>query len=328
MDSGNDWMNMARYEILELPVSGNRLGRHVNHDPRSFGFPFRVEEPRKLANTLWPRYSDILDQDGYGACVGFAVCGCAATGPVWDGLPPAHPVLDNAEGFKLYSQATELDPYPGSWDYRDPDGPNSEDTGSDGVSGMKAAVNNYLISGYTHTFDLNTALQAIMTTPVITGFNWYSSFDSPAADGTISISSGAYVRGGHEVLVRGISVGTANNYVLCDNSWNGWGFNGTFKFSFDTFERLLAENGDCTVPVPLHQPAPEPVPVIITTTGQSLRALSGNKGLPVSTILRRTLLQYKYFTSGMSSYLQNGNIDLALPLGEKLCIAWPQYAIG
>ena len=309
-------MNMT-YHIPEVVVPGWRLGRNVNHDPRSFGFPFHTE-PKKLTNVYWPRATGILDQDGYGACTGFAMCGCAACGPVYSVLPVGHPALDYDMGMKLYSDATHIDPYAGSFP--------PDDTGSDGVSVMKAAVNNNLISGYTHTFDFDTALQAIMTSPVIIGLTWWSNFDYPDPDGYVEI--GGSVRGGHEVLVRGLDV--TNSRVLLDNSWGpGWGKNGTFNFSFDTFGALLDDQGDCTVPVPLTAPKPAPVPVIYTANGAvSLKDVSNTKGTPVSTILKNTVKQYKAFSGPMSGYLQQGDMRLPIPSGEKLCLAWPQYTIS
>jgi hypothetical protein len=98
-----------------------------------------------------------------------------------------------------------------------------------------------------------------MDGPVILGISWYSSFDTPAADGTVSIAADAYVRGGHEVLAR--IVDASAQVIGLDNSWGtSWGVDGSFRMSYATLERLLAENGDCTAPEPLKAPAP-PAPV-------------------------------------------------------------------
>src|SRR5262249_23759592 len=103
--------------------------------------------------------------------------------------------------------------------------------------------------------------QALQAGPVLVGVNWYSSFDDPDASGYVTITSGASVRGGHEFLVRGIDPGAQRFHA--DNSWGAdWGDRGMFQFSYATMERLLSEQGDCTVPVPAALPAPVPVPMI------------------------------------------------------------------
>jgi C1A family cysteine protease len=83
---------------------------------------------------------------------------------------------------------------------------------------------------------------------VICGVNWYSSFDQPATDGTCPLTPNAYVRGGHEVCIVGLDV--ASRTLRFANSWSaGWGSKGYGVWSYDTFTRLLAEDGDVTVPV-------------------------------------------------------------------------------
>jgi hypothetical protein len=95
---------------------------------------------------------------------------------------------------------------------------------------------------------------------VLFGINWYDSFDSPDSSGLVAISSGAQVRGGHEIVARGLD--TSSTLVYLDNSWGAsWGNNGSFSMSWDTLTRLLAEQGDATVPIPATLPAPVPVPV-------------------------------------------------------------------
>jgi hypothetical protein len=97
-------------------------------------------------------------------------------------------------------------------------------------------------------------------TLVVEGFLSHNSFDWPSPSGNVVISPGASVRGGHEVLIRGVSV--EDQLLHLDNSWgSSWGINGSFTMSYATYERLLSEQGDATVNVPLSQPAPVPVPV-------------------------------------------------------------------
>lgn len=106
-------------------------------------------------------------------------------------------------------------------------------------------------------------LRAIGTstgTLIVEGLLSHNSFDQPGSSGLVEITPGASVRGGHEYLCRGKSV--ADRLVFFDNSWGaGWGKAGSFAYSWDTLDRLLAEQGDGTVSLPLTAPAPQPVPV-------------------------------------------------------------------
>jgi hypothetical protein len=168
---------------------------------------------------------------------------------VRENLHPDVPALDGALALRVYSEAESIDgdgPYP----------PN--DNGSSGLSVCQAGKADGFLSGYTHCFSLSDTLAALMAGPVLLGINWYSSFDEPD-NGLVAIKPGAWVRGGHEVLCRGVDVGSMT--VLCDNSWGtGWGNAGSFSMSFDTLTRLLSEDGDATVPIPALLPAPVPVP--------------------------------------------------------------------
>jgi len=102
---------------------------------------------------------------------------------------------------------------------------------------------------------IGTSTQTLITE----GFLSHNSMDSPDSSGLVTISAGATVRGGHEVLCRGKDI--TSQLLHCDNSWGtGWGVQGSFDMSYSTLERLLSEQGDVTVPLPLTVPAPQPVP--------------------------------------------------------------------
>lgn len=244
-----------RYD--EIVVPGKPLGRHIMRDSRSAAYPFVARTPVPVESVTWSRSIAILDQGDLGSCTGNAITGALGTAPLYPNLPANHPTLNEAEAVKLYGLATQLDGYPGTYP--------PSDTGSDGTSACKAAQKSGFISGYTHATTIDQVLQALMVGPFIMGCDWYDSFDEPDASGLVSIASGAGVRGGHEILGRGVHVDS--NLIMFDNSWGtGYGVAGSFYMSYDTVAQLLASDGDATVPLPLSVPAPIPTPVPVPPT--------------------------------------------------------------
>lgn len=244
--------------IPEIHVLGKRLGRHIRHDPRSLAYLYPAADLGSLKSVRHERHIPVLDQGSLGSCTGNAAEGCVGTGAflaaVPDGdaaKPTGDAAHDEVQAVALYSAATQLDDVPGTYP--------PDDTGSDGLSVAKAAKNAGLISGYRHATSLEAALAALSSQPVITGVNWYDSFDNPDADGNISITASAVVRGGHEFVLDELDV--PGKRVGFTNSWGeSWGLSGRAYLSWDDFGRLLDEQGDVTVFVPITQPAPTPTP--------------------------------------------------------------------
>lgn len=230
----------------EQIVPGKRLGRKVNHDERSRAYAFTAKVP--INTVLHTRVSPVLDQGNVGSCTGNALVGVLGTSPFAATMGGGR-LLDEAMAVMIYSAATLIDDADGSYP------PN--DTGSDGLSVAKVAKSNGLIAGYQHAFTLYDALVALQTYPVITGVNWYEGFDSPASDGTVHVTG--QVRGGHEFEVIGVHA--PSRTVVAMNSWGtDYGVGGAFRFSWADWERLLGEQGDVTVLLPLSVPAPNPTP--------------------------------------------------------------------
>lgn len=246
--------------LARIPTRGLGLGRHVHHDERSkaYRIPKRgsVNQSRK-----WPRVAPVLDQTSYGACVGFGWAGVLGTEPYWSTLHAAFPSLTITadEALMIYSLATQLDPFPGAFTYPPPGG---QDTGSDGLSGAKALMPDHLglIVGYQHALSLDDVITALQIGPVVTGVNWYSSFDVPSSTGLVTLTPSGSIRGGHEFEISEVDL--PNRMLGAWQSWGPkWGLGGQFYFSFDDYTRLLAEDGDATQPVPMDKPVPVPVPV-------------------------------------------------------------------
>jgi hypothetical protein len=226
-----------------------RLGRHVNHDPRSLRY--KVQPRGVIQSRVWGRHVPVLDQGDLGSCTGNAAVGVLGTEPFYTGLTPVQrQALSEDEAVRLYSQATELDPWDGAYP--------PEDTGSDGLSVAKAAVRFGYLSGYQHVTSIAAAQSAIQTGPFIVGTNWYEGMFDPTPAGEVKI--GGSVAGGHEYECYGYDV-AADQWMFW-NSWGAsWGQRGAFWMSGATLARLLSEDGDATTFVPITQPAPQPQPL-------------------------------------------------------------------
>ena len=217
----------------ERVIPGMRLGRHILHDPRSRAF--EADRAPQITSVTHRAVGLPLDQGDSGSCTANAVCGALNSAPDFAGGIPRN----ETDAVHLYELETQLEgkPYP----------PN--DPGGSGLEVCKAAKQLGWITSYSHAFGVEQALLALVLRPVITGIGWYSSFDTPDASGLVAVASGAAVRGGHEVVADQIDAG--NKLVWFWNSWGpGFGVGGRFCMAFDTWQRLLQEHGDVTVPLP------------------------------------------------------------------------------
>ncbi len=225
---------LVERRIEERVVPGRRLGRHVLHDPRSFDYP-AAAAPAVVSVTHAARGLP-LNQGNIGSCTANALCGALDSAP--DDAGGKTYTEDDAVTLYEKETALEGEPYP----------PN--DPGGTGLMVCRAAADLGWISSYGHAFGIEHALLALVQRPVITGVDWYTSFDTPdPATGIVEINAGATVRGGHELVADGIDA--ASRLVYLWNSWGpSWGVGGRFCWTFDTWERLLAAQGDVTVPIP------------------------------------------------------------------------------
>lgn len=225
-----------------------KLGRIVNHDPRSKMFAFNTADI-KITNITHQRMIPVLDQGQIGACTGNAGIGSINTEPCGVSSFPVFSA-DEAGALKLYSEAEKLD---GGAGYP------PEDQGSSGLSIAKVLLKAGVISAYQHTFTLNDALKALMQYPIITGTNWHEDMFTPDADGRVH-PTGA-IEGGHEY--EAFKVDADLGHIWFYNSWGtDWGVNGTFYMTWEDYANLLKENGDVTVLIPPISKPPAPAPYI------------------------------------------------------------------
>jgi hypothetical protein len=235
---------------------GGRLGRHVEHDPRSKDWAW--EETAQIAPVTHNRHGSIFNQGNIGSCTGNASAGatncdpffttrskeCIVTSPEGEAkwLPGRSVTETNAK--VTYSAATVLDGYPGTWP--------PDDTGSSGLAVAKVLNKAGLISSYRHAFSTEQALQALQTYPFIFGTDWYEGFDEPDDNGLVEISG--QIRGGHEIVCRELAKAgsSMDDWLLWfDNSWaKSWGYDGRFCMTVKTFTTLLGNDGDVTILVP------------------------------------------------------------------------------
>lgn len=232
-------MAEVTFRKIEEQIDPNRrLGRHVEHDPRSRAYPFRVTlAPPAFRRTHHRVFGGILNQGNIGSCTGNATAGAINT----EGLHVLKSTpLKEPEAVTLYMRATELDSFPGQYP--------PDDTGSSGLAVAKAAKEKGYIKEYRHAFGMDEALTALQLGSVITGVDWYEGFDHPDINGRVKIAG--QVRGGHEFVVVGFEPRGVidESVVFAQNSWGlGWGFHGRFNFTVKTWQLLLDAQGDVTI---------------------------------------------------------------------------------
>src|SRR5215218_1503062 len=114
--------------VVTVDQRDPRLGRQVVQDPRSRGFPMRAAD-----TTTWrSRSVRLYDPTGnpnqhVGCCTG---CDKAMEGNATGNRVPGR-VLKYPHALSIYRLATQLDPWPGSWE--------PTDTGSSGLAASRAA---------------------------------------------------------------------------------------------------------------------------------------------------------------------------------------------
>lgn len=259
-----------RQLLPESPGAG-RLGRHVNHDSRSRQYrPARAASP---VSKSWRWLIPTLDQGDLGSCVGNGSThqlGC--DGPVYQALlallASGKLSLNEDTAVKIYSLATQLDGYSGDYP--------PTDTGSDGLSGAKAAKKLGLIGGYVHALSEDDLISGLQKGAGMVGTNWTSNMDTPnSTTGVITKPQSGTLRGGHEYCVYEIDLD--RGLLAFRQSWGKWGIQdpvtkmwGRFLMQIEDFTALLKQDGDATFFTPLTAPAPTPTPVPPSTPDQDL----------------------------------------------------------
>ena len=210
-----------------------KLGRHVEHDPRSLDHP--APQAPVQRSVLWPHHAPILDQGQIGACTGNALADCLNTDFFAASRPNGY--LTEADALKFYELATQLDNVEGTYP--------PDDTGSSGLAVCKAGKQLGYLSGYKHSFGFAHFCSTLQTQPVIVGTPWTADMFNPVQG---FVSPTGDVQGGHEYLALGVDY--TRKVLTFLNSWSDqWGDGGRFYMHFKDFQTLLASNGDVMAPV-------------------------------------------------------------------------------
>jgi hypothetical protein len=228
-----------------------KTGRRLHHDPQSWDYEYhrRLVQARSVHHRLG---APALDQDNLSACTGFAGaqwlnCRAAVENRKrYNMFAPGrrHAYLKDFDGRWLYSQATKNDFFPWVWP--------EDDGGSSGLGVAKALLACGAIERYEHTFSFTAFLGALQRQPVLLGTVWPNSMFDPDLKGIIRATTSLDIDAGHEYLAYAIN--WPQKLVRIRNSWGSqWGLNGDAYIPFSDMERLLAAQGDCTVPIVIGQ---------------------------------------------------------------------------
>lgn len=231
-------MSTPDYSRVErIEQTDERLGRQLVHDERSRGF---AHLPATSTSTLprtfrLPVYNPVPNpRQTIGMCTG-----C-------DAITKANTKGNRIRGIRLgmdvattiYSRATQLDPFPGSYP--------PMDTGSSGIAACKASREMGIIDRYEWVFNgargIVTSLEA--GRPVGIGAYWYNDMFDPDPE-TLLVKPTGGVAGGHQWTAIGWNAQLKAVEGLC--LWGNWGRRGMFRITLSDLDALMADGGDAHV---------------------------------------------------------------------------------
>lgn len=219
---------MADLKVERIPQDP-RLGRQLVHDERSRAFALMTAVDRSTWRNRIVRIYDPVPNPKQliGLCTGAGECMMLNSA----GNRVKRRVLDMPDAERIYSLATTLDPWPGSWP--------PEDTGSSGLAAAKAAQTLGLAGEYRWIFGgADEVVQNVIEGRVISvGTWWYASMFNPDVYGRI-IPTGKRA-GGHQYVIRGYDA--QRDWVMLRCWW------GSFRDAWmprSALNDLLLDDGD------------------------------------------------------------------------------------
>jgi len=223
-------------KVITVPQEDPRLGRNVVHDPRSRRFAFQATETPRRDITLRVYNPRPNPSQEIGCCTGVdAVVKANTAGNRIKGN-----VLGMSNALKVYSRATQLDPWPGQYP--------PEDTGSSATAACNASLEQGLIERAEWIFTGTDGVYAALTQgrPVGVGTWWYERmFQIDHMSGLIDVS-GRKV-GGHQYTIVGYRKRLDAFVGMC--WWGDWGMDkqGRFLIRRASLQDLLSDDGDAHV---------------------------------------------------------------------------------
>lgn len=241
-------MGSHQITVVRYDVTDPRLGRHVEHDSRSWEHALlpKTAKPQKKT-THWSSRATVLNQGNLGSCTGNATAQFLNT-------DFASAVQANKNGgrqfveddaVRIYSKATHLDNAPGAYP--------PDDTGSSGNAACKAAKGFGWLKSYSWLFSFTSTQAAAEKQPLMFGTLWTNTMFNPT-NGLVKVGRlvDSNIAGGHEYLCSGIDweeeVFEFRNSWGDTEDWPGCKPGGYFAIGFKDVQTLLDNQGDVTVP--------------------------------------------------------------------------------
>lgn len=228
------WLDCAPENTFKVgPIVRYKLGARMVPMPRGFKAEPPATVPLKPRTVFWDPLNPAPLKQTVGSCVGYSACEVLSTMPF--GLKST-----TARGDDLYHLATVLDnfagPTTGIWP--------PDDTGSDCVSGAKAAQKLGFIVGFDVVYTLPEIKARLTLGPGVLCSNWSTGMFAPDRCGLVHYDA-TQVEGGHARAMVGQSVELG--LVGERNTWGPKygrprnGATGYFAESYDDIERELQD---------------------------------------------------------------------------------------
>jgi hypothetical protein len=222
-------------KVIQIEQQDLRLGRQVVHDPRSRNFAFQATEPPRRDIQLRVYGPKLRPNQEIGCCTGVD----AAVKRNTVGNRVAGQVLTMKDAIRIYSRATSLDPWPGSYP--------PHDTGSSGLAACKASQEFGLISQYEWIFSGVDGVYAALAAGHSVGVGtWWLRKMWTVDPQTGLVEVGGPRDGGHQWTITGYRKRYDAFHGEC---WWGddWGIKGRFLIRRNDLANLLADDGDAHI---------------------------------------------------------------------------------